>query len=118
MSTTILIALIGGVSMIVTAVISFFGGKNSAAAALKNAWTEQAEMILDQLRKDNEHCNAKLARQDLKIHQRDGEITNLQQQLISLMDILRRSGLDIPKYRAKEIIYMPNEEQHVRKGDD
>lgn len=110
LSSTVVVAIVGGIAAMATAVVAFFGGKGSAAAQLQASLNDTARLLLEKSQADTKRCEEKLAAQDRKIEQQNGEIANLQQQVLSFMEILRRAGHDVPKYRPTAVVFTPIED--------
>ena len=79
------IALVG---VMVTAVLSFLGGKGSAQAAQQTAFNEMAKTLIDSVRAERDDCHKKLEAVD-------GELRQQRQIYISLVNQLSRQGIDI-----------------------
>lgn len=58
------------------------------------------KLLLEQQRIDKEDCDKELA-------QMRGNFTGLEQHLLSLQNILRRNGIEVPTYRPPEVVFLP-----------
>lgn len=88
-SSDLLTGIMGVIGMVVVGLISFFGGRGSVQAQIQTALNNTFQNLVDQLQEER-----KDERQ--QILEMRGAIRAWEQHLISLENILRREGIDIP----------------------
>jgi hypothetical protein len=103
MSDTVAVAIIGGLAAVVSTVIAFFGGRGSAQAQLQDSVNKGFAELLRLSKIENVDCNHKL--ETLR-----GEINGLKQYHVSLVHALHRAGVEVPKYRPVEVVFLPIDE--------
>lgn len=95
-STTL--AAFGLLGVVVTAIVAFFGGRNSAIAQLQTSINHG----FDTLNKAN----------GTKITELEGKIRQLEQYNNALARVLRSNGIDLPHQPEVTIVFAPFPEKH------
>ncbi len=90
---TITVAGFALIAAVVTAVVAYFGGRNSAIAQLQASINAGFETL--------NRANGK------KITQLEGEIRQLKQYNNSLSQALRSSGIDLPPQHEVTVVFAP-----------
>lgn len=106
LSETVQVAIIGGFAAVASTIIAFFGGKGSATAQMQTSLNDGMKNLLALMKAENLECEKKL-------EQLRGEINGMQQYQLSLMNALRRAGIDVPRYRPVEVVYLPVSQEEI-----
>lgn len=107
MHPTIIVAGVGAIAAGITGFFAWASGRNSSVAVLQNALTEGFKAL-------NEQQNAKIAALhkellDLETHVSDlkSQMAGLEQRNLSLVSLLRRNGIDIPRATTVATVFAP-----------
>lgn len=107
MSESYINASISAIGIIVaasiTGIVAFFGGKGSAQAQLQNSLNAFNTSVMHSLERERTHCEEKLKAMQLQL---DTEGRSLRQHISSLEEVIRRAGIEVPRHRPAEIIYV------------
>lgn len=90
---TVTLASFGLIGVMVTAVLAFFGGRNSAIAQLQTSINHGFET----LNNANGH----------KITELEGKIRQLEQYNSTLARVLRLNGIDLPPHPEVAVVFAP-----------
>lgn len=103
--------MVGGVVAVITAIVTFFAGRNASVAVLQNALVAGFKELNDQQNQKIADLVQEVA--ELK-NNLGGEIAQLksdlaaeQQRTIALKNLLRRNGIDIPRETATAVVFTP-----------
>lgn len=100
MHPTVIVALIGAVATAVAALIAWGSGRNSSVAVLQTALTDGFKALNDQQ-------NAKIAALSAELSDLKSHVAGLEQRNLSLVALLRRNGLDIPRATTQVTVFAP-----------
>lgn len=111
MSTLPETTVFGGIVAIgvaaITALVSFFGGRNSATAILQTSLTDGFKVLAEMYERERLMDQKRIV--DL-----EGEVRNLKATLEAVYNILRENGIEVPKHRPVEVITVLDQTKRKR----
>lgn len=89
----------GAVVTLLGSTLAFITGKGVASAALQAQINASMKLLMRQLETEKADCEREL--KSLRV-----EVRTMQQIISSLEDILRRTGIDIPRREPAEVVFV------------
>lgn len=94
---TIIAGLIGLVGIIITGLLSFFGGRGSVQAQLQGQLNLSFKEFTDQLQEEHASDRSDIAGCRRRCGELEGQLRGLEQHLASLENLLRAHGISVPE---------------------
>lgn len=109
---------LAALATIVVGLITYISARPNAAAATQAQLNTTAQFLITEIRKERDECNSQLAKQHLEIEKLKGELANAQQFSWSMANHLRRLGIDLPKFKSVETVFVLDSTQEENHGQD